>query len=180
MQPNGIAFSPDEQTLYIADSGAGYSTISLPEGEVPPPLMYNATGPRTLYAYDVRETPGGKVGVNRRAIYLAQELVADGVKVGREGYVLVAAGRGSVLLFSFLFPGLYLPLCIEISFFWNPNPSPAIKAPLGRVHGVPAAFNTLLETGNVWQVALMMRVQGRRAHAHRLLHHAHRGGLHGQ
>jgi len=96
VQPNGIAFSPDEETLYVGDSGAGYSTIDLPEGEVPPPLQYNTTGPRTVYAYDVRETPGGKVGLNRRAIYLAQELVPDGLKVSREGYVLVAAGSGSV------------------------------------------------------------------------------------
>jgi len=106
VQPNGIAFSPDEETLYIADSGAGSSTIDLPEGEVPPPLRYNATGPRTLYAYDVEETSGGKVGVNRRAIYLAQELVPDGLKVSREGDVLVAAGRGSVIFF----------------FLWSPRP----------------------------------------------------------
>jgi sugar lactone lactonase YvrE len=107
VQPNGIAFSPDEETLYVGDSGAGYSTIDLPEGEVPPPLQYNATGPRTVYAYDVRETPGGKVGLNRRAIYLAQELVPDGLKVSREGYVLVAAGSGSVF---FTLPSFRRPM----------------------------------------------------------------------
>lgn len=101
MQPNGIVFSPDEETLYVGDSGAAYSTIAGEEGVDPGPLRYNATGPRTVFAYDVRETEGGKVGVNRSAIYLAQELVPDGIKVGRGGYLFVAAGTGFVGSFLF-------------------------------------------------------------------------------
>lgn len=101
IQPNGIAFSPDEKTLYIGDSGAGYTTIYLPEGEVIPPLAFNATGQRSVFAFDVRETEGGKVIVGKRAVYLAQEGVPDGLKVSREGYVVVRRGRGGS---SIVFP----------------------------------------------------------------------------
>lgn len=95
VQPNGIAFGPGEKTLYVGDSGSAYTTEYVEDGEaVPLPLGYNATGPRTVYAYDTRETPDGLIGINRRAIYLAQEQTPDGLEVSREGYVVVAAGSG--------------------------------------------------------------------------------------
>lgn len=94
IEPNGIGLSPDEKTMYITDSGAGYSTIYEPPDVPIPPLSYNATNPRTVYAYDVRRTPVGKVLINRRPIYLAQTFVPDGFHVARNGYLLVAAGNG--------------------------------------------------------------------------------------
>jgi sugar lactone lactonase YvrE len=41
-RPNGIAFSSDQKTLYVGDTGAlvGNGTI-------------NTTGPRTIYAFDI-------------------------------------------------------------------------------------------------------------------------------
>lgn len=94
VEPNGIGLSPNEKTMYITDSGAGYSTIYLPPGVPLPPLSYNATNPRTVYAYDVRRTPVGKTLINRRPIYLSQTFLPDGFHVARNGYLLVAAGNG--------------------------------------------------------------------------------------
>lgn len=101
IEPNGISISPDEKTLYVADSGAGYSTIYNPPGTPLPPLRYNATDPRIIYAYDTRETPAGKILLNRRPIWLTQEFLPDGLRVARNGYVLVAAGEGYVLFFFY-------------------------------------------------------------------------------
>lgn len=99
IEPNGIALSSDERTLYVADSGAGYSTIYTPPGEPLPSLRYNSTNPRTLYAYDVRDSPVGKYVINRRPIYQTQEFLPDGVHVAKNGYILVAAGTGFVSIF---------------------------------------------------------------------------------
>lgn len=99
--PNGIGISPDEKTMYISDTGAEYSTIYLPSGVPIPPLGYNATGQRTVFSYDVRESPVGKFVVNRRPIYISEEGLPDGFHVARNGYLLTAAGRGSVFSFSF-------------------------------------------------------------------------------
>ena len=96
IEPNGIGISPDEKTLYVCDSGAGYSTIYNPPGERLPPLQYNATSPRIVYAYDTRETPVGKILVQRRPIWLTQEFLPDGFKVAQNGYILVASGTGYV------------------------------------------------------------------------------------
>lgn len=96
IQPNGIGISPDEKTLYVTDSGAGYSTIYNPPGNPLPPLQYNATSPRIVYAYDTRETSIGKILINRRPIWLTQEFLPDGFQVARNGYILVASGTGCV------------------------------------------------------------------------------------
>jgi sugar lactone lactonase YvrE len=121
VQPNGIALSPDEKTLYVADSGAGYSTIYNPPGNRLPPLQYNSTSPRVVYAYDTRETAAGKILVNRRPIWLTQEFLPDGIKVARNGYLLVSAGAGYVFLLSLsLFhspDSRSLPFPIPSSFF---------------------------------------------------------------
>lgn len=94
IEPNGIGLSPDEKTMYITDTGAYYNIIYSPTGVPLPPLRYNATDQRTAYAYDVRESPGGKYLVNRRPIYVTQEGLPDGFHVARNGYLLAAAGRG--------------------------------------------------------------------------------------
>lgn len=96
IEPNGIGISPDEKTLYVSDSGAGYSTIYNPPGNPLPPLQYNATSPRVVYAYDTRETPVGKILLHRRPIWLTQEFLPDGFQVARNGYILVASGTGCV------------------------------------------------------------------------------------
>ena len=85
-QPNGIAFSPDGKTVYMTDSGA--DTITNDDRRV----RYVSHRRRTVYAADV--LPSGTGFVNRRAIFLAQDRVPDGVKVAQNGYVVVATGSG--------------------------------------------------------------------------------------
>lgn len=85
-QPNGIAFSPDGQTVYMSDTGA--DTITDDDRT----LRYISHGRRTLYAADV--LPSGTGFVNRRTIFLSQDRVPDGVKVARSGYVVTATGSG--------------------------------------------------------------------------------------
>ena len=94
VEPNGIGLSPDEKTMYITDTGAFYSSIYAAAGEPLPPLRYNATSQKTVYAYDVRESPVGKYLVNGRPVWVTQEGLPDGFHVARNGFLLTAAGRG--------------------------------------------------------------------------------------
>lgn len=89
-QPNGIAISPDGKTVYIGDTGAASGTYVQSLG--PGGVTLNATGKRTIYAYDVDGVD--KQIVNKRPFYLTQNLFPDGLKVARNGYVVTAAGRG--------------------------------------------------------------------------------------
>ncbi|KAL8676235.1 MAG: hypothetical protein Q9186_007236 [Xanthomendoza sp. 1 TL-2023] len=89
-QPNGIALAPNNRTVYISDTGAGSGSISpfLPsQGET-----YNATGKRTVYAFDLSED--ASYLTNKRALYLSLDRLPDGLKVARNGYVVTATGKG--------------------------------------------------------------------------------------
>lgn len=85
-QPNGITFSPDHKTVYVTDTGA--DAVSLASGEI----TYHSNGKRTVYAADV--LPDGTGMVNKRAIFLAQDRVPDGIKTARNGMVVTATGHG--------------------------------------------------------------------------------------
>ncbi|KAL9004864.1 MAG: hypothetical protein Q9188_002325 [Gyalolechia gomerana] len=90
LQPNGIALAPNNRTLYISDTGAVSGPISpyIPaQGST-----FNATGKRTIYAFDLSDD--ATYLTNKRAIYLAQDWVPDGLKVARNGYVVTGAGKG--------------------------------------------------------------------------------------
>lgn len=91
--PNGIAFSPDGTNLYLTDTGAVIPDIdpTLALADVPK-LRYNSTEKRTLYAFDVSRD--GLYIQNKRALYLSMEFVPDGLKVARNGYILVGSGHG--------------------------------------------------------------------------------------
>lgn len=88
-QPNGIALSPSLRTVYISDTGAVNGDISPSSAGG---VFYNQTGKRTIYAYDVSED--ATFLTNKRAIYLAQDRIPDGLKVARNGFVVTAAGKG--------------------------------------------------------------------------------------
>ncbi|RDW88137.1 hypothetical protein BP6252_00169 [Coleophoma cylindrospora] len=102
IQPNGIAISPRlenssstyKRTVYITDSGAVAAPIAQELGN--PGTKFNTTGKRTLYAYDLTEDRNHII--NKRAIYLAQDWVPDGLKVARNGYILTGAGKGVDIL----------------------------------------------------------------------------------
>ncbi|MFL2655764.1 MAG: SMP-30/gluconolactonase/LRE family protein [Alphaproteobacteria bacterium] len=81
-KPNGLAFSPDEKIIYIADSGAinGASDLS-----------FNKNAPHHIRAFDV---VGGDKLINDRLFVDIEFGVPDGLKVDCEGYVWASAADG--------------------------------------------------------------------------------------
>ncbi|EIN05441.1 calcium-dependent phosphotriesterase [Punctularia strigosozonata HHB-11173 SS5] len=78
---NGIAFTKDGKTAYIADTGvvSGF-------------LGNNGTEPATLYQFDVDEKTGAFL--NRRVFAYVDTGVADGVQVDSKGNVYAGCGDG--------------------------------------------------------------------------------------
>lgn len=93
-QPNGITFSPDFKTLYIADSGAAGGTYQQYIGPQGP--VYNITGKHNVYAYDV--ACNGNSLRNKRVVYQTPTFFPDGIKIARNGYIVTAAGYGLDIL----------------------------------------------------------------------------------
>lgn len=77
--PNGIALSPDNKVLYLADSGALCQPIGQPTV---------SSKHHSIYAYDIVD---GLLH-NRRLVYISDFWVPDGVKVSRSGLIYTAAG----------------------------------------------------------------------------------------
>lgn len=73
--PNGLAFSPDEKTLYVADTGA----------------MYDAAANCLIRAYDV--TPDGSISAGRD-FHRIDPGVADGFRIDEDGNLWSSAGDG--------------------------------------------------------------------------------------
>ena len=90
LQPNGIAISPDLSTICISDTGADSGPIDGRLGSLGATI--NATGKRTIYAYDVMGN-GTYIG-NKKSVYLAQDWVPDGFKVAANGYIVTGARFG--------------------------------------------------------------------------------------
>jgi len=84
-KPNGLAFSPDEQTLYVTDSGANAE-----------PGSYHVGRPHHVIAFDVLNSrhlgPGRLFAVTTPGF-------PDGIKVDRAGRVYASASSG-VQVFS--------------------------------------------------------------------------------
>ena len=94
VQPNGIAPSPDGKHVYIGDSatlGGDYAPCSPGPG-----LVFNPTGPRTVYKFDVVDN--GTHITGKRPIWLSQDYIPDGLKVAANGYVLAATENGVDIL----------------------------------------------------------------------------------
>src|SRR5262249_43992936 len=70
-KPNGIAFSPDERTLYITDSGANQT-----------PGSYHVDRPHHIKAFDI--SPGRHLE-NERLFAVVSPGFPDGLKVDRAG-----------------------------------------------------------------------------------------------
>jgi hypothetical protein len=99
-EPNGIAWSPDYTNLYISDSGAvaGVYSALYPDLHGSP---FDASGPRTIYKFDARDRGDILEIGNKRAIYLAQDWVPDGLKVAANGLIVTGAGKGVDVLDEF-------------------------------------------------------------------------------
>jgi gluconolactonase len=74
-QPNGLAFSPDEKVLYVADSAASH----------------DETAPRHIRAFDV---VGGRKLANGRVFAVIDSGIPDGMRVDTEGNVWSSASDG--------------------------------------------------------------------------------------
>jgi gluconolactonase len=83
-KPNGLAFSPDEHTLYVGDSGAIHA-----------PGDYDARRPRRLVGFDVLD--GGRLKCGR-PLGPAIPGFPDGIKVDAAGRVYVSCDRGVLVL----------------------------------------------------------------------------------
>ncbi len=84
-KPNGLAFSPDEQTLYVTDSGANHESGS-----------YHVRRPHRIMAFDVR---GGSHLGPGRLFAVTIPGFPDGIKVDLAGRVYASAFSG-VQVFS--------------------------------------------------------------------------------
>jgi gluconolactonase len=76
LQPNGLAFSPDERRLYVADSGASH----MPEA------------PRHILVYDVSED--GRSLSNARVFVTIDKGIPDGIRVDIAGNLWSSAADG--------------------------------------------------------------------------------------
>ena len=79
-KPNGLAFSPDEGTLYVGDSGAIHA-----------PGDYDPNRPRRVLAFDVRDHSGL---ADARVFADGIPGFPDGIKVDTAGRVYVSCERG--------------------------------------------------------------------------------------
>jgi gluconolactonase len=84
-KPNGLAFSPDEQTLYITDSGANQE-----------PGSYHVQRPHRTVAFDVHDSSHLGPG---RLFAVTTPGFPDGIKVDRAGRVYASSFSG-VQVFS--------------------------------------------------------------------------------
>ena len=74
-QPNGLAFSPDEKTLYVADSGASHDDVL----------------PRHIRAFDVVD---GRRLANGRVFAVIDKGIPDGIRTDTAGNLWSSAGDG--------------------------------------------------------------------------------------
>jgi gluconolactonase len=82
-KPNGLAFSPDERTLYIGDSGANHE-----------PGSFDPQRPHHIRAFDV----AGNRLVNGRLFAVTTPGFPDGLKADAEGRVYASAFSGVQVL----------------------------------------------------------------------------------
>ncbi|KAI0789017.1 D-lactonohydrolase-like protein [Irpex lacteus] len=80
-RPNGIAFTKDGKTAYIADTGAAGGFLG-----------NNQTEPATIYAFDVDSKT--QAFHNRRVFAYVDAGVADGVQLDNKGNVYAGSGDG--------------------------------------------------------------------------------------
>jgi gluconolactonase len=80
--PNGLCFSPDGKTLYVADSGA----------DLGPEVPFDNDGPRDVFAYEI--TKDMRVTGMGRHFCRVSEGVPDGIRCDRRDRLWVASGAG--------------------------------------------------------------------------------------
>lgn len=80
--PNGIAFTPDGKSAFIADSGASGGFLGT-----------NQTFPATIYKFDI--DPQTQTFVNRRVFAYSDSGIPDGIQLDTMGNVYSGCGEGT-------------------------------------------------------------------------------------
>jgi gluconolactonase len=115
-KPNGIALSPDERTLYVADHNNG--TDSIGEGTPKPGAM-------KVYAFPLG--PDGLVSGQRKTLVdFGDQAGCDGMTVDSQGHIYLtarSAKRPGVLVID--------PAGKEVAFIPTGQPQPGVKEPVG-------------------------------------------------
>jgi gluconolactonase len=103
-KPNGLAFSPDEDVLYISDTGANQEAGSFYAGR-----------PHHIMSFDVRDR---RHLINARLFAVTAPGFPDGIKVDREGRVYASSSTG-VQVFNpigDLIGEIHLPGAVNFAF----------------------------------------------------------------
>jgi gluconolactonase len=136
-KPNGIAISPDQKTLYVADHNNGTDRI---DPSAPPPKK----GAMKVYAFPLG--PDGLVdGPRRTLVDFGVEEGSDGMTVDTEGRIYLAARTPSR-------PGILVidPNGKELAFIKTGEPQQGAREPAGNPSncdfGVGAESNVLYVT----------------------------------
>lgn len=122
-KPNGIAISPDQKTLYVADHNNGTDRI---DPNAPKPKL----GAMKVYAFPLG--PDGLVGGPRRTLLdFGAEEGTDGMTVDTEGRVYLASRRPSR-------PGVLVidPIGKEVAFIKTGEPQTGAREPSGNPSNV--------------------------------------------
>jgi gluconolactonase len=117
-KPNGIAISPDQKTLYIADHNNGTDKI---DPKAPPPKH----GAMKLYAFPLG--PDGKVSGKRKT------LIDFGSEAGIDGMTVDMKGNLYMAVRSLKRPGILVadPQGKELAYIPTGKPQPGAKNPVG-------------------------------------------------
>ncbi|HEX7446103.1 MAG TPA: SMP-30/gluconolactonase/LRE family protein [Pirellulales bacterium] len=117
-KPNGIAISPDQQTLYVGDNNNGTDRI---DSKGPPPEK----GAMKVYAFAL--DAAGMVAGQRKTIYdFGRESGCDGMTVDAQGNLYLtsrSAKRPGILILD--------PRGTELGFIATGEPQPDAKEPKG-------------------------------------------------
>lgn len=122
-KPNGIAVSPDQKTLYVADHNNGTDRI---DPSAPPPKK----GAMKVYAFPLG--PDGLVKGRRRTVVdFGDEEGSDGMTVDTEGRIYLASRRPSR-------PGVLVidPTGKEVAFIKTGDPQKGAREPSGNPSNV--------------------------------------------
>ncbi len=104
VKPNGLAFSPDETTLYITDSGANQA-----------PGSYHVHLPHHVIAFDVSD---GRRLTNSRLFAVTSPGFPDGIKVDDVGRVFASSSAGVQIFDTVgeLIGEIHLPGTVNFTF----------------------------------------------------------------
>ncbi len=150
-KPNGIAISPDQKTLYVADNNNGTDRI---DKNAPPPEK----GAMKIYAFPLG--PDGLVHGERKTIYdFEKESGCDGMTVDVQGNLYLtsrSAKRPGVLVID--------PKGKELAFIPTGKPQPDVKEPVGMPSncdfGIGDESNVLYITVDTSLYRIRLNAQG--------------------